>query len=136
MIEIYVHCTLSIIDLSILFFKIFIRSCIKLHKKNLEIHIYIYIFIFYLRTLSRLRGLCCSTALVIRHFLFQILLCTNAVLQNLPLNQDNLRKKKIYISRSLFLWNLMQPKLLISCMSISIMSHVHTLYTNRNYILI
>ena len=49
-------------------------GCIKLPKKE---------------KLSRFIDQFCSTVL---HFVCQILLCTNAVLQNLPLNQYNFLK--------------------------------------------
>ena len=83
-------CTISMIELGFLT-KSFGR--IKLHKKRSGNIIFLY-----LRKWSRLRGQFCRTALIIDTFF-----CTNAVLQNWPLNRDNF---------------------LISCLSISIMSNV------------
>ena len=76
----HLYCVIRLIDLDLFFEKslseVFVR--IKLHKK------YIYFFLK-LRKLTRIRGQICSAALVIDNFVCQILLCTNAVLQNQPL---------------------------------------------------
>ena len=54
------QCTLDVINITDSLSEV--MGLIKLHKKKI---LEIYFFVFYLRKLSRLRGQCCSTVLVI-----------------------------------------------------------------------
>ena len=101
------------IDLGIFFEKSISYGRIKFHKKTVK-----YNFFVYLRKFSRLRVQFCSTALVIDTFLIDLLI------------EISFLSKKKYISRSFFT-QFLRPKLLISCLSISIMANTYVQRPNK-----